>query len=86
MLDAYTTMGQQNQLYQQALLDQAQARAQGIELAPAQTMGNLGQYLGAAYGTPSSTVYQQTPEPSTLQTLLGGGIGIGGILGAMNSG
>ena len=86
LLDSYTTMGQQNQLYQQALLDQAQARAQGIELAPAQTMGNLGQYLGAAYGTPSSTVYQQTPEPSTLQTLLGGGIGIGGILGAMNSG
>ena len=85
LLDSYTTMGQQNQLYQQALLDQAQARAQGLELAPAQTMGNLGQYLGAAYGTPSSTVYQQTPEPSTLQTLLGGGIGIGGILGAMNS-
>ena len=83
LIDSYTTMGQQNQLYQQAILDQAQARAQGIQLAPAQTMGNLGQYLSAAYGTPSSTVYQQTPDPSTLQTLLGAGIGVGGIMGAL---
>lgn len=86
LIDSYTTMGQQNQLYQQAILDQAQARAQGVQLAPAQTMGNLGQYLSAAYGTPSSTVYQQTPDPSTLQTLLGAGIGVGGIMGALGGG
>jgi hypothetical protein len=86
LLNTYTTMGQQNQLYNQAILDQQQALAQGIQLAPAQTMGNLGQFLSAAYGTPSSTVYQQTPNPSTLQTLLGAGVGLGGILGAMRGG
>tara|TARA_R100001143_G_scaffold40359_1_gene36900 strand:+ start:821 stop:2116 length:1296 start_codon:yes stop_codon:yes gene_type:complete len=84
LLNTYTTMGQQNQLYNQAILDQQQALAQGIQLAPAQTMGNLGQFLSAAYGTPSSTVYQQTPNPSTLQTLLGAGVGIGGIMGALS--
>ena len=83
LLDTYTTMGQQNQLYNQAMLDQQQAIAQGIQLAPAQTMGNLGQFLSAAYGTPSATTYQQTPDPSTLQTLLGAGIGIGGIMGSL---
>ena len=55
----------------------------GIQLAPTQTMGNLGQFMAAAYGTPSSTSYQQTPDPSTLQTLLGGGIGLAGIIGAL---
>tara|TARA_R110002051_G_scaffold45677_3_gene92114 strand:- start:69 stop:1412 length:1344 start_codon:yes stop_codon:yes gene_type:complete len=83
LMNTYTTMGQQNQLYNQAINDQQQALAQGIQLAPAQTMGNMGQFLSAAYGTPSSTVYQQTPNPSTLQTLLGAGIGLGGIMGAM---
>ena len=83
LLDTYTTMGQQNQLYQQAIQDQMQALAGGIQLAPTQTMGNLGQFLAAAYGTPSSTTYQQTPAPSTLQTLLGGGIGLAGIIGAL---
>ena len=84
LLDTYTTMGQQNQLYNQAIQDQLAALATGIQLAPTQTMGNLGQFLSAAYGTPSSTTYQQSPAPSTLQTLLGGGIGLAGIIGALN--
>ena len=83
LLNTYTTMGQQNQLYNQAIQDQLAALATGIQLAPTQTMGNLGQFLSAAYGTPSSTTYQQTPAPSTLQTLLGGGIGLAGIIGAL---
>tara|TARA_Y100000816_G_scaffold256486_1_gene210011 strand:- start:1055 stop:2275 length:1221 start_codon:yes stop_codon:yes gene_type:complete len=84
LLNTFTTMGQQNQLYKQAIQDQLGALASGIQLAPTQTMGNLGQFLSAAYGTPSSTTYQQSPAPSTLQTLLGGGIGLAGIIGALN--
>jgi len=83
LLNTYTTMGQQNQLYNQAIQDQMAALMSGIQLAPAQTMGNLGQYLSAAYGSPSSTTYQQSPAPSTLQTLLGGGVGLAGIIGAL---
>ena len=83
LLNTFTTMGQQNQLYNQAIQDQLGALASGIQLAPSQTMGNLGQFLSAAYGTPSSTTYQQSPAPSTLQTLLGGGIGLAGIIGAL---
>jgi hypothetical protein len=85
LLDTYTTMGQQNQLYNQAIQDQMAALMSGVQLAPTQTMGNLGQFLSAAYGTPSSTTYQQTPAPSTLQTLLGGGVGLAGIIGALRS-
>ena len=83
LLNTFTTMGQQNQLYNQAIQDQLGALASGIQLAPTQTMGNLGQFLSAAYGTPSSTTYQQSPAPSTLQTLLGGGVGLAGIIGAL---
>ena len=83
LLNTYTTMGQQNQLQNQAIQDQMAGLMSGIQLAPTQTMGNLGQFMAAAYGTPSSTSYQQTPDPSTLQTLLGGGIGLAGIIGAM---
>lgn len=83
LLNTYTTMGQQNQLQSQATQDQLASIMSGIQMAPTQTMGNLGQFLAAAYGTPSSTTYQQTPDPSTLQTLLGGGIGLAGIIGAM---
>ena len=86
LLDTYTTMGQQNQLYNQAIQDQMAALMSGVQLAPSQTMGNLGQFLSAAYGTPSSTTYQQTPAPSTLQTLLGGGVGLAGIIGALKKG
>jgi hypothetical protein len=48
LLNTYTTMGQQNQLYNQAIQDQLAALASGIQLAPAQTMGNLGQFMAAA--------------------------------------
>ena len=69
--------------YAKSIQDQMAALMSGIQLAPAQTMGNLGQYLSAAYGSPSSTTYQQSPSPSTLQTLLGGGVGLAGIIGAL---
>ena len=77
-------MGQQNQLYNQAIQDQLKALATGIQLAPTQTMGNLGQFI-SCLRTPSSTTYQQTPAPSTLQTLLGGGISLAGNIGALKA-
>ena len=70
--------------YQQAIKDAEQAKAQGIELSPQQNLGFFGQMLGAAYGAPGGTTFQTTPDPSTLQTLLGAGTGILGILGASN--
>ena len=81
-INALSQMGTQNQAYQQALLDAQQAEAQGIALAPQQAMGFMGQMLGAAYGAPGGTTFQTTPDPSTMQTLLGAGTGILGILGA----
>jgi hypothetical protein len=38
--------------------------------------------LGQAQGSQAQTRFQSTPDPSTAQTLLGGGIGILGLLGA----
>ena len=38
--------------------------------------------LGGVLGAPGSTVFETTPDPSTAQTLLGGGVGLLGILGA----
>ena len=81
-INALSQMGTQNQAYQQALLDAQQAEAQGIALAPQQAMGFMGQMLGAARGAPGGTTFQTTPDPSTMQTLLGAGTGILGILGA----
>ena len=65
-----------------AIPNAEQAEAQGIALAPQQGLGFFGQMLGAAYGAPGGTTFQTTPDPSTLQTLLGAGTGILGILGA----
>ena len=80
-INALSQMGSQNQAYQQAIKDAEQAKAQGIELAPQQNLGFMGQMLGAAYGAPGGTTFQTTPDPSTMQTLLGAGTGILGILG-----
>ena len=81
-INAYSQMGSQNQAYQQALLDAKKQGLQASAYAPQQTMGFLGQMLGAAYGAPGGTTFQTTPDPSTLQTLFGAGTGILGILGS----
>ena len=83
-INALSQLGQQQQAFQQAIKDAEQAEAQGIALAPQQGLGFFGQMLGAAYGAPGGTTFQTTPDPSTLQTLLGAGTGILGILGASN--
>ena len=81
-INAMSQMGSQNQAYEQALLDAEQQGLQASAYAPQQNMGFLGQMLGAAYGAPGGTTFQTTPDPSTLQTLLGAGTGILGILGS----
>ena len=84
-INALTTMGQQNQAYEQAVLDAKQQAAMGTAYAGQNTLGFLGQQLATAQGMPSQTQIQSTPAPSTAQTLLGGGIGILGLLGYGNS-
>ena len=81
-INALTQMGQQNQAFQQALLDAQQNQQQQVAFAPQQGLGFLSQMLGAAYGAPGGTTFQTTPQPSTLETLIGAGTGIVGILGA----
>jgi hypothetical protein len=81
-INALTQMGQQNQAFQQALLDAQQNQKQQVAFAPQQGLGFLSQMLGAAYGAPGGTTFQTTPQPSTLETLIGAGTGIVGILGA----
>ena len=81
-INALTQMGQQNQAFQQALLDAQQNQQQQTAFAPQQGLGFLSQMLGAAYGAPGGTTFQTTPQPSTLETLIGAGTGIVGILGA----
>jgi len=81
-INALTQMGQQNQAFQQALLDAQQNQLQQTAFAPQQGLGFLSQMLGAAYGAPGGTTFQTTPQPSTLETLIGAGTGIVGILGA----
>jgi hypothetical protein len=84
-INALTTMGQQNQAYEQAVLDAKQQAAMGTAYAGQNTLGFLGQQLATAQGMPSQTQIQSTPAPSTAQTLLGGGIGILGLLGYGNN-
>ena len=81
-MNAMSQMGSQNQAYQQSILDAQQQAAQSQGYAGQQALGFMGQQLGAAYGAPASTTFQTTPGPSTMQTLLGAGTGILGILGA----
>lgn len=81
-INALSQIGTQNQAFQQALLDASKAEAQQKALAKQQGLGFLGQIMGGALGAPGGTVFQTTPDPSTAQTLLGGGIGLLGILGS----
>ena len=82
-INTLTQMGQQNQANAQAKLDAQKAALQAGAFANQQNLGFMSQMLGAAYGAPSSTTYSTTPNPSTMQTLLGAGLGIGGIIGAL---
>ena len=82
-INTLTQMGQQNQANNQAALTAEQQALKEAAFANQQNMGFMGQMLGAAYGSPSSTTYTTVPEPSTMQTLLGAGLGIGGIIGAL---
>ena len=81
-INALTQMGQQNQAYQQALLDARKTGLREQAFAGQQGLGFLNQMLGGVLGAPGGTTFQTTPDPSTAQTLLGGGIGLLGILGA----
>ncbi len=81
-INALSTMGAQNQAFKQAQLDAQKAGLREQAFAKQQGLGFLSQMLGSAYGAPGSTTYTTTPDPSTAQTLLGGGIGILGLLGA----
>ena len=80
-INAMSTMGTQNQAFNQAQLDAQLQAASGSAYAGQNTLGFLGQQLATAQGMPSQTQIQSTPGPSTAQTLLGGGIGIMGLLG-----
>ena len=62
-INALTQMGQQNQAFQQALLDAQQNQQQQVAFAPQQGLGFLSQMLGAAYGAPGGTTFQTTPQP-----------------------
>ena len=83
-INALSTMGTQNQAYEQAILDAQAQAASGSAYAGQNTLGFLGQQLATSQGSPSQTQIQSTPGPSTAQTLLGGGIGILGLLGYGN--
>jgi hypothetical protein len=81
-INALSQMGSQNQALEQAKLSAQQQAAQSKAYEGQQAMGFMGQQLGAAYGAPGGTTFQTTPNPSTMQTLLGAGTGILGLLGA----
>ena len=81
-INALTQMGDKQTLYNQAVLDAMRSGLEAKAYAPQQAAGFLGQMLGTAQGSQAQTRYTTTPGPSTAQTLLGGGIGILGLLGA----
>ena len=81
-INALSQMGAQNQALEQARLDAQRQGLQASAYAPQQGLGFMGQMIGAAQGMPGGTTFQTTPDPSTMQTLLGAGTGILGILGA----
>ena len=81
-INALTQMGDKQTLYNQAVLDAMRSGIEAKAYAPQQAAGFLGQMLGTAQGSQAQTRYTTTPGPSTAQTLLGGGIGILGLLGA----
>ena len=76
------TLGQQQQQYQQSINDAQSAAAKESAFSPYTQYGLVGQQLtGLMGGFPNQvqTYNAQAQPPSTMQSLLGAGIGIGGL-------
>ena len=76
------TLGQQQQQYQQAINDARTAAAKEAAFSPYTQYGLVGQQLTSLMGgfpNQVQTYNAQAQPPSTLQSLLGAGIGIGGL-------
>ena len=81
-------VGQQQQLQSQAILDAQAQAAREAAFEEQQRLGFVGQQLtGLIGGYPAQQTYQTTTQqpPSPLQSIMGIGGGIAGILGAMNT-
>jgi hypothetical protein len=78
-----SALGQQQQAYQQAILDAQSAAAKEAAFEPYTRYGLVGQQLtGLAGGFPTQVqTYNPTQPASPLQTLLGTLTGVGGIAG-----
>jgi hypothetical protein len=76
------TLGQQQQQYQQSINDAATAAAKEAAFSPYTQYGLVGQQLTSLMGgfpNQVQTYNAQAQPPSTLQSLLGAGIGLGGL-------
>jgi len=76
------TLGQQQQQYQQSINDAATAAAKEAAFSPYTQYGLVGQQLTSLMGgfpNQVQTYNAQAQPPSTMQTLLGAGIGLGGL-------
>ena len=79
-------LGQQQQLQSQAVLDAAAQAAREQAFEEQQRLGFVGQQLtGLIGGYPAQQTFQTTMQqpPSPLQSILGLGTGVAGILGAL---
>lgn len=79
-------LGQQQQLQSQAVLDAQAQAAREAAFEEQQRLGFVGQQLtGLIGGYPAQQTFQTTTQqpPSPLQSILGVGTGIAGILGAL---
>lgn len=79
-------LGQQQQLQSQAILDAQAQAAREAAFEEQQRLGFVGQQLtGLIGGYPAQQTFQTTTQqpPSPLQSILGVGTGIAGILGAL---
>jgi len=76
------TLGQQQQQYQQAINDARTAAAKEAAFSPYTQYGLVGQQLTSLMGgfpNQVQTYNAQAQPPSTMQSLLGAGIGLGGL-------
>ena len=79
-------LGQQQQLQSQAILDAQAQAAREAAFEEQQRLGFVGQQLtGLIGGYPAQQTFQTTTQqpPSPLQSILGVGTGVAGILGAL---
>ena len=81
-ISALTNLGQQQQAYQQSLLDAQTAAAKEAAFSPYTQYGLIGQQLTSLMGgfpTQVQTYNAQQQPASPLQTLIGAGAGLGGL-------